>query len=106
MNKFLIAAAIAATIGLPSIASAQGDSTTSTIVCRPAAASETPNGTIQNAQYLCRPLNMDKIRTAMNAVMTDLTPAQKDKLNFAMQVLRDELQLEPKYPGFNGNQNN
>jgi hypothetical protein len=30
----------------------------------------------------------------------------KTKLNFAMQVLRDELQLEPKYPGFNGNQNN
>jgi hypothetical protein len=106
MNKFLIAAAIAATLGLPSIASAQGDASNSTIVCHPAATNETPNGTIQNTQYLCRPVNMDKIRNAMEAVMTDLNSAQKAKLNFAMQVLRDELRLEPQYPGFNGNQNN
>jgi hypothetical protein len=77
MKNFLIAAAFVATLGLPSIASAQGGSTESTIVCRPAAANETPNGTIQNAQYLCRPVNMEKIRSAMAAVMTDLTPAQR-----------------------------
>jgi ActR/RegA family two-component response regulator len=106
MNKFLIAAAIAATLGLPAIAAAQAAPTDSTIVCRPVASGETANGTIQNTAYLCRPLNMDKIRSAMNSAMTDLTPAQKAKMDFAMQVLRDELQLQPKYPGFNGNQNN
>jgi hypothetical protein len=106
MSKFLIAAAIAATLGLPSIAGAQTAPAGSTIVCRPVATGETPNGTIQNTAYLCRPLNMDKIRSAMNAAMSDLTPAQKAKMDFAMQVLRDELQLQPQYPGFNGNQNN
>jgi hypothetical protein len=70
----LVAAAIAATLGLPSITMAQTGSTGSTIVCRPAASGETPNATIQNGPFLCRPLNMDKIRSAMAAAMTGLTP--------------------------------
>jgi hypothetical protein len=43
---------------------------------------------------------MDKIRVAMTDAMTNLSPAQKAKVEFAMQVLRDELELEPHYPGW------
>jgi hypothetical protein len=107
MNKLIITAAIAATIGLPSIAIAQSAPAGTTVVCRPATSSETPNATIQNGRFLCRPLDMAKIRTAMSSVMTDLTPAQKAKMDSAMQVLQDELmQLNPKNPGYNGNPNN
>lgn len=107
MNKFIIAAAIAATFGLPSIAIAQSVPAGTTVVCRPATSSETPNATIQNGRFLCRPLDMAKIRTAMTSAMTDLNPAQKAKLDYAMQVLQDELmQLHPQNPGYNGNPNN
>ena len=48
---------------------------------------------------------MAKIRTAMTSAMADLTPAQKAKLDSAMQVLRDELQLNASFPGADGNPN-
>ena len=48
---------------------------------------------------------MDKIRQAMTDAMAGLSPDQKAKVQFAMQVLRDELQLEPRYPGWDGNPN-
>jgi hypothetical protein len=104
MNKLFITAAIVATLGLPSIAlSATG---TDTIVCRAATSTETPNATIQNSRFLCRPLNMTKIRTAMTSAMSGLNPAQKSKLDYAMQVLKDELELHPQNPGYDGNPNN
>ena len=50
---------------------------------------------------------MDKIRSAMTDVMnSNLSADQKAKVQKAMTVLKDELQLEPRYPGFNGNPNN
>lgn len=44
----------------------------------------------------------------MTAAMTDLTPEQAAKVQFAMQVLQvlqDELELHPRYPGYDGNPN-
>ena len=48
---------------------------------------------------------MARIRSAMSAAMTDLTPEQAAKVRFAMTVLQDELELEPRYPGWDGNPN-
>jgi len=41
----------------------------------------------------------------MTAAMTDLTPEQAAKVQFAMQVLQEELELHPRYPGYDGNPN-
>jgi hypothetical protein len=107
MQKFILAAALAAAIGVPAIASAQTAPLTGTIVCRATNAGETPTGTIQNSPVVCRALDMVKISTAMSSVMNaNLSPDQKAKVQAAMSVLKDELQLEPRYPGFDGNPNN
>jgi hypothetical protein len=106
MKKLILTAAIAAGLVLPSIAIAQTSTpVTGTIVCRPAQANESANATIQNAQVLCRPVDMARIRSAMTAAMTNLTPEQASKVRFAMTVIQDELQLEPRYPGYDGNPN-
>jgi hypothetical protein len=105
MTKLILTAAIAAALGLPSIAVAQTAPASATFACRPVAAGETASGTIQNTPVLCHTLNMDKIRQAMTDAMAGLSPDQKAKVQFAMQVLRDELQLEPRYPGWDGNPN-
>ena len=104
MNKLIIAAAIAATLGLPAIATAQ-TAPSGTIVCRAATSTETPNATIQNGRFVCRPVDMAKIRTAMTNAMTSLSPAQKEKVEYAMEVLRDELQINASYAGADGNPN-
>ena len=106
MHKLILLTAIAAAIGLPSIASAQSSPTTGTVVCRAVAAGETANASIQNAQFLCKPVNMDRIHKAMVDAMAGLSPDQRAKADFAMQVLQDELQIRPQYPGYNGNPNN
>jgi len=105
MKKLILTATIAAGLGLPSIALAQTAPLAGSIVCRPAQANETANATIQNTQVLCRPVDMARIRSAMTAAMTDLTPEQAAKVQFAMQVLQDELELHPRYPGYDGNPN-
>jgi hypothetical protein len=107
MQKFILAVAVAAAIGVPAIASAQTAPLTGTIVCRAVKTGETPTATIQNAAVVCHAVDLDKIRTAMTSVMnSNLSTDQKAKMQAAMTVLRDELQLEPTYPGFNGNPNN
>jgi hypothetical protein len=105
MKKLILTAAIAAALGLPSIVSAQTTPATGTIVCRPAKANETATTTIQNAPVVCHTLDMARINSAMSNAMTDLTPEQAAKVRFAMTVFRDELQLEPRYPGYDGNPN-
>jgi len=105
MKKLILTATIAAGLGLPSIALAQTAPLAGSIVCRPAQANETANAMIQNTQVLCRPVDMARIRSAMTAAMTDLTPEQAAKVQFAMQVLQDELELHPRYPGYDGNPN-
>jgi hypothetical protein len=105
MKRFILTAAIAAAIGLPVMAIAQTTSVTGSIVCRPVKVNETPNATIQNTHVLCRAVDATKVRTAMAAVMAGMTAQQKAKARFAMTVLMDELQLEPRYPGYDGNPN-
>lgn len=105
MTKFILSAALATVVGLPAIAIAQTAPITGSIVCRPVKAGETANATIQSTQLLCHPLNLDKIRDAMNAAQSNLNAEQKAKMQAAMAVLRDELLLEPRYPGFDGNPN-
>jgi hypothetical protein len=106
MQKFILAAALAAAIGLPAIASAQPAALSGTIVCRAVYAGETATASIQNTAVVCRSVDMDKIRSAMSSVMnSNLSADQKAKVQAAMTVLRDELQLEPRYPGFDGNPN-
>jgi hypothetical protein len=107
MQKFVLSVALAAAIGVPAIASAQTAPLSGTIVCRAVNAGETPTATIQNTAFICRSVDMDKIRAAMTDVMnSNLSADQKAKVQKAMTVLKDELQLEPRYPGFNGNPNN
>ena len=105
MTKLILTAAIATALGLPSIAIAQSTPTTVSFACRPVTAGETATATIKNTPVLCHVVNVNKIRQAMTDAMTGLSAAQKAKVQFAMQVFRDELQLEPRYPGFDGNPN-
>jgi hypothetical protein len=106
MKKLILTAAIVTGFGLPSIALAQTAPITGSIVCQPAKASETASATIQNTKVVCHSVDMARIRSAMTAAMTGLTSEQAAKVQFAMTVLRDELGLEPPYPGFDGNPNN
>ena len=105
MKRLILTAAIAAAMGLPVMAIAQTASVTGSIVCRPVKSNETPNATIQNTQVLCRAVDAVKVRKAMATVMAGMTAQQKAKAKFAMTVLMDELQLEPRYPGYDGNPN-
>ena len=105
MKRIILTAAIAAVMGLPVMAIAQTASVTGSIVCRPVKANETPNATIHNTQVLCRAVDAAKVRKAMATVTAGMTAQQKAKAKFAMAVLMDELQLEPHYPGYDGDPN-
>ena len=105
MKRIILTAAIAAIVGLPVMATAQTAPVTGSIVCRPVKANETPNATVQNTHVLCRAVDGAKVRKAMATVMAGMTAQQKAKARFAMTVLMDELQLEPRYPGYDGNPN-
>jgi hypothetical protein len=105
MSKFILTTAIVAAIGLPSIGIAQNAPITGSIVCRPVKAGETANANIQDTQLMCHPLNLGRLRDAMVAAQTNMSADQKAKMKVAMAVLRDELLLEPTYPGFDGNPN-
>jgi hypothetical protein len=104
MTKFILAAAIAASLGLPSMAVAQTN--TVSFACRPAASGETATATVQNTPVVCHAVNLDKLRQAMTSAMTGLTPDQQAKVRFMMQVFNDEMMIESRYPGYNGNPNN
>jgi hypothetical protein len=107
MKRLIFAAAIAVTIGVPSVASAQAapapaaGSLMGTEICRAVAAGETPNATLQGKPVLCHPVNADKIRASMNAMMNDpsMSADQKAKAQAAMTTMQRELQITAKYPG-------
>lgn len=105
MTKHILTAAIVVGLALPSIAVAQTAQAEVTFACRPVAAGETATTAIQNTPVLCHALDMERIHHAMTAAMADMSPEQKAKLQFAMQVLRDELSIHAHYPGFDGNPN-
>jgi hypothetical protein len=107
MKRLILAAAIAVTIGVPSVASAQAapapaaGSLMGTTICRAVTTGETPNATLQGKPVLCHPVNEDKIRTTMNAMMNDptMSPEHKAKVQAAMTTMQHELQITAKYPG-------
>jgi hypothetical protein len=41
----------------------------------------------------------------MTAAMDNLSPEQKAKVQFAMQVIQGEIGLQAHYPGYDGNPN-
>jgi hypothetical protein len=107
LKRFMFVAALAGVASLPTIVVAQTTAPiTGSIVCRPVKADETANATVQNTRLLCHPLNLKRIRDAMVSAETNLSAGQKARMDAAMAILRDELMLEPTYPGFNGNPNN
>lgn len=106
MHKLILLTAIAAAIGLPSVVTAQTSATPGSIICRPVAAGETANASIQSSQFLCKPVNMNRIHKAMTDAMANLSTDQQAKLQAAMDVLQYELSIESHYPGYDGNPNN
>jgi hypothetical protein len=109
MKRLILAAAIAVTIGVPSVANAQAAPAPApataplmgTTICRPVTSGETPNATLQGKPVLCHPVAAERIRSAMNAMMNDasMNDAQKAKAQAAMTVMQRELQIMAKYPG-------
>jgi hypothetical protein len=107
MKRLILAAAIAVTIGVPSVASAQASpapaagSLMGTTICRAVTAGEKSNATLQGKPVLCHPVNAERIRTSMNAMMNDpsMSSDQKAKAQAAMTVMQRELQIMARYPG-------
>jgi hypothetical protein len=99
MTKFIIITAIAAAIGLPSIAVAQTSPIDGPIDCRPARAGETANANVQNTQLVCHPVNADRNPNDRNPTAT---PAPQTNVNSGQKAKRPYPNL---YPGFDGNPN-
>jgi hypothetical protein len=104
MTKFILSTAVAAAIGLPSIAMAQQAPIPGSVDCRPARPGETANANIQNSRLVCRPANGDSGRDTTRGAQTDPGQDQKSK-----QATRGTFQDRPyqpyPYPGFDGNPN-
>jgi hypothetical protein len=103
MTKFILTTAIAAAIGVPSIAIAQTVPTSGSIVCRPANAGETANATVQNIPLVCHPQSDDSVRNATGAAPPNRSPDQKANRPAARGVVPGNPFLP--YPGFDGNPN-
>jgi hypothetical protein len=104
--KFIAITAVALTLCTVPIASFAQSNAAPTFTCRSLNSGETADATIRNTPVICHVANVDKIHTAMMAVMNDnLTVDQKARLQAAMLVMQDELLLTPHYPGFDGNPN-
>lgn len=107
MKRLILAAAIAVTIGVPSVASAQAAPAPApataplmgTIICRAVTTGETPNATLQSKPMLCHAVVVERIRSAMSSMMDTLNDAQKAKAQAAMSAMQRELQITAKYPG-------
>jgi hypothetical protein len=104
MTKFILTTAIAAVIGLPSLAIAQTAPTPGSVDCRPARAGETANANIENSRLVCRPANADSNRDSSRAAQTD-PPADQKAKQATRGVLQDKPYQPFPYPGFDGNPN-
>jgi hypothetical protein len=104
MTNFILATAIVAVIGLPSITIAQTAPTPGSVDCRPARPGETANANIQNDRLVCRPANADSNRDSSRAAQTD-PPADQKAKQATRGVLQDRPYQPYPYPGFDGNPN-
>jgi hypothetical protein len=108
VKRLILAATIAAAFSLPSIANAQTSSMqtpstdmTAPMICHMSKTGEMSNAMMTSSKMTCRPMNVARVRAAMKTMMAmpNLSAAQMAQ----MQVLMDEMQLEPAIPGGNGN---
>ena len=105
MKKAILAAAAIATIGLPSIASAQTTPAAGSIICHAPKSGETTNASMQSFQLVCRPLNVDRVRAAMKVMMGQkMPPDQMKQMQAAASTINDELGI-PAIPGTENNSN-
>lgn len=100
MNKLLLSTAIAAAIGLPAIALAQGTSATPAApwVCHAPHGSETANGAIGSTKVYCRAVNVARVRAAQRTVIGmmhqhELNAADTKAMDAAMKSVTNELDL-------------
>jgi hypothetical protein len=101
LNRFLITAALAAAVLIPSIAQAADAPPMATLACRPAASGEKSNATIGGTALLCRKLDTAKIAAdmaEMHAMAGQLSGTQKEHMMQDMSQLYDQFHF-PKYPG-------
>jgi hypothetical protein len=108
MTKFILTTALAAAMGLPSIAMAQTAPISSSIVCRPTRAGETANANVQNTALLCHPLNGDSPRYATGAARPNMaqrntSPNQMSEPPPTKGIVPGQEYLP--YPGYDGNPN-
>jgi hypothetical protein len=119
MKKLILVAAIAATVGLPSMAMAKTKPPAipltvpaGTVVCRPVKAGETANGSMGSNQLMCRAVNVARVNAALQKIRS--TMAQNQAASAAttqsaatQQMLQGEADLTremkpPNIPGLTG----
>jgi hypothetical protein len=106
VKNFALAAAIVASLTVPSMAVANNASTAGPILCSQVKAGETANATMGSTQLSCQPMNTTEIRAAMKTiegVMHQLHPSdvQEAQMHAAMTQFSGILEL-PVTPGGNG----
>ncbi len=100
MNKLILTAVLAATVGLPSIALAADSMApaTASLVCHTAKAGETANAAMGETKLACTTINMTKVHEAMDTMHTVMmkqqaSPDQMKQMQSAMGALSNALQL-------------
>jgi hypothetical protein len=103
MTKFILTTAIAAALGLPSIAMAQTAPISGSIVCRPTRAGEMANANVQSTTLFCHPLNGHSPRYATGTTQPNMSRDQKSETPPAKGIVPGQEYLP--YPGYDGNPN-
>jgi hypothetical protein len=99
VNRLILAAALATTIGLPVIASADTMAPgAGPVVCHAVKSGETANATMGTTQLACTTVDMAKVHSAMDTMHTVMmkqqaTPDQMKQMQSAMTTLQTLLQL-------------
>jgi hypothetical protein len=115
MNTFLLTAALAVSIGAPTIVIAQSMPAppAGTVACRPAKSGETGNATMGTASLVCHKVNVARVmaaeKTLMSMMKSKMTPDEMKHMHAASMAMSEELMLPDTYsqfiPGTNGSPN-
>jgi hypothetical protein len=100
---FVLATTIAVAIGEPTIAMAQAERKTGSILCRPAKAGKTANANLQNTPFICEQSNVERIPDAAPVGGTNVNGDWIGKEHGTKGASRPYGNLP--YPGFDGNPN-
>jgi hypothetical protein len=106
VKNLFLAAAIVASLTVPSMAAAQSAPAAGPILCNAVKAGQMGNATMGATQLSCHPMDTAKVRTAMKTVETVMhqlhpSDAQEAEMHAAMTQLSGTLNL-PVIPGGNG----